>query len=55
MQDFLYLAVWIGCLALVLFALSVFNYPGSGVFLGAIVATGVVVLIHYFRLGKGAA
>jgi len=25
MQDFIYLAVWIGCFALVLFALSVFN------------------------------
>jgi len=55
MQEFIYLAVWIGCFALVLFALSVFNYPGSGVFLGAIVATGVVVLIHYVRSGKGGA
>jgi hypothetical protein len=55
MQDFIYLAVWIGCFALVLFALNSFNYPGSGVFLGAIVATAVVGLIYYFRSGKGGA
>jgi len=55
MQDFIYLAAWIGCFALALFALSVFNYPGSGVFLGAIVATGMVVPIHYVRSRKGGA
>jgi len=55
MRDFIYLAAWIGCFALVLFVLSVFNYPGSGVALGIIVATGVVVLIHYVRSGKGGA
>ena len=55
MQDFIYLAVWIACFVLVLFALSVFSYPGSAVVLGAIVATGVVALIHYVRSGKGGA
>jgi len=55
MQDFIYLAVWIGCFALVLFALSSFNYPGSGVFLGGIVATAVVGLIYYVRGKAGGA
>jgi hypothetical protein len=51
-QDFIYLAVWIGCFALVLFVLYGFNYPGSGAVLGAIAATAVVGLIHYVRSGK---
>jgi hypothetical protein len=55
MQDFIYLAVWVGCFALVLFVLHGFNYPGSGVVLGAIAATAVVALIHYLRSGKGGA
>jgi hypothetical protein len=55
MQDFIYLAVWIGCFALVLFVLYGFNYPGSGVFLGAIAATAVIGLIHYLRGKAGGA